>query len=204
MRIDPATFESAYAEHGDPWNFDGSPYERHRYDLTVAALTRARYRRVFEPGCSIGALTERLAEFADEVVACDPSASAVARAVERLGVRPGVTVEVGSIPQWWPEGTFDLLVFSELGYYWDLRELDSLVERLQTVLRPGAHVVAVHWLGESPDHLLSGEQVHHALRERFGASAFRRVCDDPSAWNASDDPAPTSAGFLLERWALDR
>ena len=202
MRIDPATFESTYAEHEDPWNFDGSPYERHRYDLTVAALTRPRYRRCFEPGCSIGALTERLAEFADEIVACDPSPSAAARAAERLDRRTGVTVEVGSIPQWWPGGTFDVLVFSELGYYWDLGELDSLTARLHTLLRPGAHLVAVHWLGESPDHLLSAEQVHDTLRNRFGPSAFRHVSDDPAAWNAAHDESHADAGFLLERWEL--
>ncbi|NLA34113.1 MAG: methyltransferase domain-containing protein [Actinobacteria bacterium] len=194
MRIDPSTFESAYARSGDPWDFDGSPYEQRRYDLTVAALPRTRYRRCFEPGCSIGVLTERLAEVADEVIGCDPSPSAVASASERLAAHGAVTIEVGSLPQWWPEGTFDLLVFSELGYYWDLGELDSLVERLHTLLRPEAHVVAVHWLGESPDHLLSGEQVHDVLRRRFGPSAFRHASDTRAA----------GAGFLLERWELRR
>ena len=167
MRVDPESFEALYATHGDPWSFASSEYELGRYDATAAMLA-GHYRRCFEPGSSIGVLTERLAARCDEVVAVDPSPSAVATARERLRDHPGVTVEVGSIPEWWPPGTFDLVVFSELGYYWDPTGLGDLVDRLTTLVEPGGDLLAVHWLGRSADHVLHGDEVQTILTERLG------------------------------------
>ena len=82
---------------------------------------------------------------------------------------PGVTVDVGSIPEWWPTGTFDLVVFSELGYYWDPAGLADLVDRLTTLVEPGGDLLAVHWLGRSPDHVLHGDEVQTILTERLGS-----------------------------------
>ena len=57
-------FDSMYEADADPWNFATSEYERRKYSLTVASLPRARYHHAFEPGCSIGVLSEQLAPFA--------------------------------------------------------------------------------------------------------------------------------------------
>ena len=48
----------------------------HPDDETLGALNR-RYRRAFEPGCSIGALTRHLALICDQVEAMDIAPSAV-------------------------------------------------------------------------------------------------------------------------------
>ena len=68
----------------DPWSVDDSWYEERKRDLTLAALPRRRFRRALEVGCSIGALTARLAERCDEVLALDESEVAVAAAARRL------------------------------------------------------------------------------------------------------------------------
>ena len=191
MRVDPASFEGAYAAAGDPWDFATSDYEQHRYDALESLLRPLAgpgahpYRRCFEPACSVGVLTERLVARCDEVVAVDPSPSAIAAARERLAGNDHVTLEVGAIPEWWPAGTFDLVVFSELGYYWDRPGLDDLLGRLATLRADGGDLVAVHWLGESPDHLLSGHDVHAAMIGVFGQPVTR--IDDPgfvaAAWH---------------------
>ncbi len=46
-------------------------------------------------------------------------------------------------------------------------------ELLQGVLIPNGEFVAVHWLGDSPDHALSGDGVHEILRESLGLSPLR-------------------------------
>jgi SAM-dependent methyltransferase len=168
LRIDPSTFEEAYARDGDPWHFGSSAYELDRYATTIDLL-EGRYDRCFEPGCSIGVLTERLAAICDEVVAVDPAPSAIAAARGRLADANNVELHLASIPEWWPTGSFDLIVISELGYYWDVDGLTDLAGRLDALRAPTGDLVAVHWLGHSPDHLLHGADVHAVLDAVFGS-----------------------------------
>lgn len=159
-RVADEYFAKMYATDPDPWGFDSRWYERRKYDLTLAALPRERYARAFEPGCANGALTERLAARCDELVALELMPEVAARARTRLAGLPHVRVETGALPEAWPAGTFDLVVFSEVLYY--LRSLDAVLDRVPA----GAHVVAVHWRGET-DYPLTAAQVHGALEDRW-------------------------------------
>ena len=166
-QVPPQTFEAAYRLDDDPWHFGTSPYEQRRFDITIACLPVPRFRRVFEPGCAGGELTVRLSQRCDEIVACDGSATVVARARRRLAVAadPACDIDlvVGAIPGWWPDGRFDLIVLSEVGYYFDATALAALVERLESSLTEGGTLFGVHWLGVSADHLLSGDEVHDVV-----------------------------------------
>src|ERR1700722_16957036 len=117
--VSQAAFEAKYRESADPWNFIGSRYERHRYQLTLGSLMRARSRRAFEAACSIGVLTAGLAERCDEVQATDIAPSAVAMARKHCANLPGVTISCADLAAQCPRGPFDLIVFSELGYYFE-------------------------------------------------------------------------------------
>jgi SAM-dependent methyltransferase len=194
MRVDLSDFDSKYAAATDPWGFTSSAYELGKYDTTIAALAGRRYRRGFEPACSIGVLTQRLAELADGVVACDSSPLAIERATARLADSPHVELFTGSIPEWWPDGSFDLIVLSELGYYWDEDGWVDIVERCTRSLDPGGDVVAVHWLGSSPDHILHGTTVHRLLRDQLGEPELHLECTDLADTGA--------AGFVLDRWSF--
>lgn len=135
-----------------------------RFDITIACLSARRFRRAFEPGCAGGELTVRLSRCCDEIVACDGSSTVLTRARRRLaeGADPACRIDtlVGAIPAWWPAGVFDLIVLSEIGYYFDPTALADLVTRLEASLAPGGTLLGVHWLGVSHDHLLSGDDVH--------------------------------------------
>lgn len=168
MRVDLDAFEAKYRAESDPWDFVGSPYEQRKYELTVASLPRRHYRRAFEPGCSIGALTDRLAAVADHVVAMEASPTAAAQAAARLEHHQHVDVVNGIIPESWPNTQFDLVVLSEIGYYWDEPTLVSVVDRARRSLSADGHLIAVHWLGESADHLISGADVHRVLAASLG------------------------------------
>jgi SAM-dependent methyltransferase len=187
-------FEDLYAAEVDPWRFATSPYETAKYDAIIEHLADGRYDRCFEPGCAIGVLTARLADLARQVVACDPSPSAIAAARRRVDGAPNVELVVASLPEWWPDGTFDLIVLSDIGYYWDRRALRDLIDALLTHRRTGGTVVAAHWLGRSDDHLLGGDDVHQVLIERLGR---------PSA-HCRPAPIVDDRGdaqqFVLDRW----
>ena len=158
-----AFFDAIYERSPDPWSFASSIYELGRYERTLQALPRSRYKRAFEPGCSIGVLTERLALICDEVEAMEISCSAVDRARQRCSTQTNVHIVCASMADQMPTGEFDLVVFSEIGYYFAESQLASLVDKLITQISRGGTFLAVHWLGSSPDHLLSGDNVHQVI-----------------------------------------
>jgi trans-aconitate methyltransferase len=155
-------FERVYARDEDPWGFAHRWYERRKYAATLAALPAERYRRAFEPGCSIGVLTELLAGRCDEILAVDLLQRPVDAARERTRALPNVTVEQRSLPEQWPPGPFDLLILSEFAYYFDADRLDELLAAASSSLADRATVVAVHYRGAT-DYPLSGDEVHARL-----------------------------------------
>ncbi len=133
-----AYFEDMYRDASDPWHLAERWYERRKYDLTLAVLPLPRYRRAFEPACSVGELTVRLAERCDRVVACDRVESAVATARERTSALPHVDVRHLTVPDQWPSGGFDLIVLSELLYYFDAPTLDRVLDLAAAPWSPAA------------------------------------------------------------------
>ncbi len=160
----PEFFEAKYQWNADPWNFAKSEYELQRYDAIIAALAPRRYARAFEPGCSVGVLTEKLAALCDAVEAVDFSATAVARARERCAYLPHVEIRILSLRERMPLEGFDLVVLSEIGYYFCARDWKALVAELVGSLPSGTTLLAAHWLGESPEHQIPGDEVHAILR----------------------------------------
>jgi cyclopropane fatty-acyl-phospholipid synthase-like methyltransferase len=158
-----AFFEAKYQTKTDPWDFSTSAYERQRYDAIIRAIAHQRYGRAFEPGCSIGLLTERLAAYCDEVYAIDFSPSASAQARARCAHLPQVKVYCAALPDGTPAKIFDLLLLSEIGYYFTPQDWQRISTALIDSLPQGAIVLAAHWLGHSQDHRISGDAVHEIL-----------------------------------------
>lgn len=165
-------FDERYAADPDPWQFATSAYERAKYAATLKALPRSRYASALEVGCSIGVLTEALAGRCDALVSLDLTERALAQARERCRNLPQVRFELAQVPGQWPEGTFDLILLSEVVYYLDADDIRRLVERVRGCLRPNGSVVLVHWTGDT-HYPLSGDDA----AERFidGAQPSLRV-----------------------------
>ncbi len=171
-RVDPSNFEALYRRERDPWNFETSPYELAKYEQTVAALAGDRFPNALELGCSIGVLTAALAPMTGRLVAIDSSATAIATARERLRSATDVTLLEAVLPEELPPGPWDLIVASEILYYFDAALLDRLLDDLERSLVPGGTLLAVHYTDTAPDHRLSGDAAHAALN---GRAALRHV-----------------------------
>ena len=160
----PEFFEERYRLQPDPWNFAESAYEQGRFERIVAALAGRRYRHGLEPGCSIGTLTIRLATFCDQLTALDVSPTAIRYARERCADAPHVNFSVAPLDeQTWVEGS-DLVILSEIGYYFEATRWQHLAALLVGRMKAGTTVLASHWLGHSDEHVQTGDQVHQILR----------------------------------------
>ena len=168
MTLDAGHFRERYAAAPDPYGLAEGWYEARKYALSVALLPRERYGAAFEPGCSIGVLTAMLAPRCASLLACDVVPEAVAAARARTAGLPGVRVERRAIPDEWPPHSFDLIVFSEVLYYFDDADLDRVLRLGIGALRPGGQLLAVHWRHPAPDHPRTGDEVHQGLAAHAG------------------------------------
>ncbi len=146
---DPGYFERMYARDPDPWRFASSAYEREKYAATLAALGERRFAAGLEVGCSIGVLSRQLAERCERFLGLDVAAAAVDAAAARCAGLGGARFERGAVPADWPDGGFDLVVFSEVLYYLGEAGLRATAARTAGSLVPGGIAVLVNWLGET-------------------------------------------------------
>ena len=177
-QLPPDYFDKMYAAQSDPWDFETRWYEKRKYALTTAMLPKPRYRLAFEPGCSIGVLTEMLADRCDAVIATDIVPTALETARRRLA---GHNVE---FREWalgadtWPDTTFDLIVLSEIGYYLSVEKLTEAMRRTVEHLETGGTLVCAHWRHIVPEYPQAGDAVHSVVRQTPGLAQLAEYQDE--------------------------
>lgn len=188
-RLDREYFEELYAASGDPWNFETSDYEREKYLRTLAVLGDRRFRRALEAGASIGVFTEMLAGRCDELLAVDVSEKAAAAARERLIGQDHVKIERRTLPEEMPEGPFDLIVASEVLYYFPRDEMLAMLDGFETILAPGGALLAVHWRRETRTYPLQGDEVHELLTAHTSLTLTESVAEPDYRLDLFEDRA---------------
>lgn len=156
-------FDKLYTKSTDPWDFEKSDYEHRKYEKTIASLPKDRYPSALEVGCSIGVLTQLLAQHCDHLLAIDISERALESARKRLTNQTNVTVKKASIPDSFPAGEYDLVLISEVGYYLSLDDLNLSKELIKSNLNSGGDLMLIHWTHHVDDYPLSGDQVHEVF-----------------------------------------
>lgn len=186
MTLAAEYFDELFADSDDPWAFRTRWYEQRKRDLTLAALPRQRYARVFEPGCANGELSMRLAQRCDDLLCMDLSARAVELARRRLDQVPHARVSKGCLPEDWPDGMFDLVVISEWAYYLEPAQFVQVIERIVASLSPDGTVLACHWLHPIDGCPMEGREAHTLLAKHLPLQRTLRH---------------EEGDFLLEMWS---
>lgn len=154
-------FEALYAASDDPWQVRERWYEQRKRAIVLACLGQPRYRSAFEPGCGNGEMTAALAPRCERLLACDGSAGAVAAARRRATGAAGLRIEQRSLPEQWPAGErFDLVLISELGYYFDEAAVDTLLAMTRANLAEDGELVMCHWLHDFDDRAMPTAALH--------------------------------------------
>lgn len=186
MNPDREEFTKLFQQTDDPWGFKTRWYEARKRDLTLAALPRQRYRCGYEPGCANGELAAALAPRCDQLLVSDGVPAALEQARQRLQGLAQVRFLHGWVPDSWPSGRFDLIVFSEIGFYLDPAQLARLISQMKNALEADGTLLACHWRHPVDGYALNGDDVHRALAAQLGWPRLVRH---------------EEADFLLEVWS---
>jgi trans-aconitate methyltransferase len=154
--LEPEYFESLYTKNPDPWRFATSEYERGKYEATLAAISGRKIRSAFEIGCSIGILRRQLAAYCESLFAIDVAPQALEQARMSMGLS-NVEFARMQIPKKWPKKRFDLLVLSELLYYFCADDIRKIAHKSISSLTSCGAILLVHWTGET-DYPCPGDQ----------------------------------------------
>ena len=122
--------------------------------------------RALEVGCSIGVLTRSLASRCDTLVAIDAAQTPLVEARRRCADLPGVRFEHMFVPEQWPSGDFELILLSEVVYYFSREDVGRLAARVANSVAKGGSVILVHWTGPT-NYPLSGDEAANLFIERI-------------------------------------
>ncbi|HXM05373.1 MAG TPA: SAM-dependent methyltransferase [Chthoniobacterales bacterium] len=166
--VPPEYFDAKYAEKLDYWNFESSVYEADKYADTLQSLPAGSYRNTFEIGCSVGVLTAQLATRSANLFAIDVADRALTAARVRCAALSNVHISKMRFPRERPPNSirFDLIIISEVGYYWSLDELSAAQATIDEQLEVDGHLVLVHWTPPVSDYPLTGDEVHESFMLR--------------------------------------
>ncbi|MGA8854397.1 MAG: SAM-dependent methyltransferase, partial [Christiangramia sp.] len=153
-------FDALYSENGDPWNFETSPYEHEKYRNTLDAISNKEYKYALEIGCANGVFTEQLAAECKRLLALELNETALKIAEKRCAHHLQCRFLKWDIALGLPKGNFDLIVFSEVGYYFIKEKLQQIFKDVNEILVGGGIFVMVHWTAYVRHYPLTGLQVH--------------------------------------------
>lgn len=186
---DDATCKASYFEElylcADPFGYRSTWYEERKREILRATLPRRTFVSGWEIGCSNGELTAVLATRCRRLLATDISQRAVELARVRNKKQSNVIVERSTHPREWPRSNFDLIVLSEVGYYFGSEELDDAIDKIQGSLSTDGLIVACHWLAPFQEAPFTGRQVHSRIDQLLPLEIVYRYED---------------GDFLLEAW----
>jgi len=192
-------FSRMHALSQDPWGLRTRWHESRKRRITRAALPRRHYDAAFELGCSVGELGATLAPLCDSYLAWDRSRVARKAAARRLAHFAHARVECADARRRWPDATFDLIILSEIGYYFDEAELANIVARCRASLRSSGTLLGCHWRHRVDHCPLSGDRVQAIIGEVAGLRPWLRHVEDDfrlDVWCDADKSVACDEGPL--------
>jgi SAM-dependent methyltransferase len=208
---DPAYFDRLYSAQDDPYGFDRNDVEKLKFARLLELCGPGPFERALEVGCSQGAFTELLAPRCRELLAVDISFKAVSKAAERVAHLPQARCQVRNLPSEVPPGPFDLIVASDVLYYWTREDVRTAAKRFGGALAPQGVLVVAHYVPQWGS-FLTGDEAHDIFRastplrpvvgERveFGAGRPYRVDRyEPDRASLPDPAAPRVRGASASR-----
>jgi LmbE family N-acetylglucosaminyl deacetylase len=142
-------FEKLYEKSIDPWNYQSNSYEINRFDATIQALPQKHYKNACEIGCSIGVLTEKIGKICDTILGIDCSIKAIEKAKLYNKNNNNIKFEIMRVPEHIPVGSYDLIVLSEVLYFFSADDLLRVSQFVKNQIEENGTCVLVNFLGDT-------------------------------------------------------
>jgi cyclopropane fatty-acyl-phospholipid synthase-like methyltransferase len=161
-------FEALYQNNPDPWSVRSSWYERRKRATLLAALPLEKFDKALELGCGNGNTTQALAGRCGITHAVDLSPTALAECRDALARHNIANVHLHALqlPLAWPlddQSNVDLIVVSELAYYFSDDELRTFIRRCEESLTRGGHWLMCHYTADFHDRQQRTQHIHDAV-----------------------------------------
>jgi cyclopropane fatty-acyl-phospholipid synthase-like methyltransferase len=168
--IDVSGFERKFRENIDPWDYTNSGFEHFKRTVLLRACGHGKHGRALEVGCAIGETTRYLAPLCLRLVALDGSPTALVEASRRVHCAHVRFVQA-RLPGEMPRGPFDLIVVSEIAYYFSVHELALFGKRLAAAIAHRGIIVLLHNRRHFQDAAQSPVLAHLRLRSQLSRIA---------------------------------
>jgi cyclopropane fatty-acyl-phospholipid synthase-like methyltransferase len=172
--------ERLYLEHGIIWNYRSSPYERQKYEHTLACLLRGRRASAsaLEVGCSVGVFSKMLAAHFYKVTAIDISKEALRLAADYNRAEKNIGFVRSDLQSLSLGLRYDVIVCAEMLYFIPKEDVQKVCFNLDKHLNANGIIILVMGISsnEPAGHdTASWEQI---LAVHF-QQVFRETVQDP-------------------------
>lgn len=162
---DTTDFSGRYeSPEKDSWSYTSAPAHAERLQRILKALSPLSGKRVLELGCAEGFITQEIGKQSASVVACELSPLAAER-TRNVCLGLPVTVIAGDIRTCLPDGSFDLILASDVFYYLTASELSQVASTLaNNASEDGRLIMANEW-NSAYAQLTSPDQIIHTIMD---------------------------------------
>lgn len=137
-----ADFRPVYEETAqDAWNYTRNAFEEDRFGMIVDTLSAIHAAKALEVGCAEGHLTRRLAGSVEDLLACDIMPEAIERARANCDDLDNIRFLAMDVRTHWPEEMFDLVVYSDVLYFFSKREVRRVIRDSAQHVRERGHLL---------------------------------------------------------------
>lgn len=176
-------FDRAYALHENPFTLESKRYEKEKFARLLSLIPQGRIERAIDFGCGLGETTLALSEIALEVIAVDSSAEALRRLLAKIQHRPALQIRLRyarSDAPWpiRPDERASLIVASEVLYYLQPRELETLLSCFESSLVTDGHFITCHYRPKFDDRIRSNREIHDSIVRRETMQLVSSHCSD--------------------------
>ncbi|RYZ49090.1 MAG: class I SAM-dependent methyltransferase [Proteobacteria bacterium] len=174
-------FKNLYRQSDDPFRNWVNDYEERKRNIALNILREPQYGRIFEPGCGNGGLSKELSKRGRSVLSVDWSKEALLAAKDYCSAG-NVEFREMNFPTETPldvETGFDLMVVSELLYYYSKTDLERFFEVVPKILKPNGEILMIHWRGLSDHYPSNGDAVHRRFHQHSAVNVLETF-EDPN------------------------
>lgn len=141
-------FERLYLESPDPWNYQSSDYERHKYEYVLACALKWRNANTsaLEVGCSVGVFSRMLAGHFERITAIDLSKEALAAASHYNRDARNARFVHSDLQSFNADEQYDVIFCAEILYYIAEKDVELVCRQLDKFLSARGIIVLVSGL----------------------------------------------------------